>query len=54
MRAGIKPGKTAAEHLDIKVASLKIGVVDVGDLVFAACGWLDASCNLDHVVVIEI
>ena len=54
MRAGIEPGETAPEYLDIEVAALKIGVVDVRDLDLAAWGRLDAGCDLDDVVVIKL
>jgi hypothetical protein len=54
MRAGIEPGKAAAEHLDIQIAALEIGVVDVRDLDLAAGRRLDPSCDLDDVVVIKV
>src|SRR5436190_23806198 len=29
---GVEPGKATAEHLDIKIATIEVGAVDVGDL----------------------
>ena len=54
MRAGIEPGKAAAEHLHIEIAAIEIGLVDVGDLDLAARRRLDAGCDLDNVVVIKM
>ena len=52
--AGVEPGETATEALDIQVAALEVGIVDVGDLQLAAWRGLDRLGDLDHVVVIEV
>ena len=36
VRAGVEPGKAAAQHLDEEIAAIEIGAIDVGDLEFAA------------------
>ena len=54
MGAGVEPGETATEALDIQVAALEVGIVDVGDLQLAAWRGLDRLGDLDHVVVIEV
>src|SRR5262249_37918742 len=54
MRAGIEPGNTAGQPLDMKLRSLQILTVDVGDLQFTSCRRLEASGNVDHLVIVEI
>ena len=46
MRAGVEPGKAAAEHLDMEIAALEIGAVDVGDLELAARRRLERGGDL--------
>ena len=55
MRAGIKPGKTAAHDLHIEsVPAVEIGAVDVGDFQFATTRGLDGRGDVDDFVVVEI
>src|SRR5262249_16084690 len=54
VRGGVEPSEAAAWNLDEQVAAFEIGAVDVGDLEFAAAGWLDRRRNVDDVVVVEI
>src|SRR5947209_2764497 len=54
VRAGVEPGKAAAEHLDMQVAAFEIGAVDVGDLELAARRRLQRCRDLEHIVIVEI
>ena len=54
MRAGIEPGKTSAEHLDIEISPLHVDAIDVGDLELAARRGLQLGGDLDDLVIIEI
>ena len=54
VRAGVEPGEAAAQHLDVKLAALEIGAVDIGDLELAARRRLEARGDVDHLVVVEI
>ena len=44
----------AAHQLDVQLAALEIGAVDVGDLEFAARRRLEAGGDVDHLLVVEI
>ena len=54
MGAGVEPGEPTAEAFNVKIATLKVGIVDVGDLQLAAWRRLDRLGDLDHVVVVEV
>ena len=54
MGPGIEPGDSAAELLDLELSTPEIGGVDVGDLELAARRWLEAFCDLHHLVVVEV
>ena len=54
MRAGVEPGKSAAKHLDIEVATLQVGVVDVGDLDLAAGRRLDVGGDVKYAIVVKV
>src|SRR5215470_11723583 len=52
--SGIEPGKSAAQHLDEQVTPLEIGAIDVGDFELATRRWLQASGDVENIVVVEI
>src|SRR6516225_5774097 len=54
MRAGIEPGKTAAELLRGQSASLQIDPICVRDLKFAASRRLELTCDLDNRRVVKV
>ena len=54
MRAGVEPGKAAAEHLDEQVASLHIGPVHIGNLDLAARRGFKIGCDTQNVIVVKI
>ena len=53
-RSGVQPRGAAGEHLDRQPALVEVGLVDVGDLVFASRRGLQRSRDLDDVVVVEV
>ena len=52
--AGVQPRGAAVEHLDRQPALVQIGLVDLGDLVFAARRLSQRPRDLDDVVVVEV
>ena len=41
MGAGVEPGETTTEAFNVQIATLEVGIVDVGDLQLAAWRRLD-------------
>ena len=54
MRAGIEPGKAAAELLDGQPPSFEIDAIGVGDLKLAARRRLELARDLDDRRIVEI
>src|SRR5579872_2570278 len=54
VRAGIEPGKTAAQQLDRQIAPLEIEIVEGGDFQFAAGRGLEGFGELRRPSVIKI
>src|SRR5450755_3895135 len=54
MRAGIQPSITASQNFHVELACLEISTVHVGNLQFAAPGWLHAPSNAGGVVIKKI
>ncbi|MNX58462.1 hypothetical protein D3C86_893040 [compost metagenome] len=54
MGAGVEPGESTAEALYMQVATLQVGIVDVGDFQLCAGRRFDRLGDVDHIVVIEI
>ena len=52
--AGVQPGRTAGQDLDLEVTALQVGAVDVGDLQFAAGRGLQRPGDVDHVRGVEV
>ncbi len=53
-RAGVHPGKAAAEELCVQTALLKVHVVERRDLKFAAGGGLHGSSHVTHPGRVEV
>src|SRR5262249_6416505 len=52
--SGIEPGETPTEHLDVELAGLEIGAIDIGDLQLTARGRTEAGGDVQHAVVVEV
>ena len=52
--AGVEPGEAAAKGLDLEFAVGEKGLVDAGDLQFAAGGGLDVLGDVHHLVGVEV
>src|SRR5579872_1947582 len=50
----IQPGRSPVEYRDSELSPAQVFLVDIGDLIFAAGGWLQMFGNIHHGVVIEI
>ena len=54
MRAGVEPGESLAEELDVQLLLVQVDPVEVGDLVFSPGGRREFFCIIDDAVVVEI
>lgn len=52
--SGVEPRGAAAEDLHVEFTGPEVGVVEVGDFEFAACGGFEGEGASDDLVVVEV
>jgi hypothetical protein len=52
--AGVEPGGAAVEYAHFELPGLQVGLVDIGDLVFAPLAGLQVRRDAQHLVVVKI